>query len=61
MTYAVVSRYNAATGDSTLWVNPVNEQSASVTASDNPGSSIIGGVGLRAARQLYWRSVPSAQ
>jgi hypothetical protein len=46
-TYAVITRYNAATGDSTLWVNPVNEQSPSVTASDNPGSSTIGGVGLR--------------
>jgi hypothetical protein len=46
-TYSVVTRYNAATGDSTLWVNPLNEQSPSVTASDNPGSSIIGGVALR--------------
>ena len=46
-TYAIVTRYNAATGDSTLWVNPVNAQSSSVTASDNPGSSIIGGVALR--------------
>ncbi len=46
-TYAVITRYNAATGDSTLWINPINAQSSSVTASDNPGSSIIGGVGLR--------------
>jgi hypothetical protein len=48
-TYAVVTRYNAATGDSTLWVNPVNEQSSAVTASDNAASSTIGGVALRQA------------
>jgi hypothetical protein len=48
-TYAVVTRYNAATGDSTLWVNPSNEQSPSVTASDSPASSTIGGVALRQA------------
>jgi hypothetical protein len=46
-TYAVVTRYNAATGDTTLWINPVNEQSPGVTASDSPSSSTIGGVGLR--------------
>jgi hypothetical protein len=52
-TYAVVTRYNAATGDSTLWVNPVNEQSTSVTASDAPQSSTIGGVGLRQPGDYY--------
>jgi hypothetical protein len=46
-TYAVITRYNAATGDSTLWVNPISAASPSVTASDNPGSSLIGGVALR--------------
>lgn len=46
-TYAVVTRYNSATGDSTLWVNPINASSSSVTASDNPSSSTTGGVGLR--------------
>jgi hypothetical protein len=46
-TYAVVTRFNAATGESVLWVNPSNEQSPSVSASDNPASVIIGGVGLR--------------
>ncbi len=48
-TYAVVTRYNAATGDTVLWVNPVNEQSAGVTACDNQGTATIGGVGLRQA------------
>jgi hypothetical protein len=47
VTYEVITRYNAATGDSTLWVNPANEQSASVTSTDNPGSAWVGGVGLR--------------
>jgi hypothetical protein len=52
-TYAVVTRFNAATGDSTLWVNPVNEQSASVTASDAPQSTLIGGVALRQPGDYY--------
>jgi hypothetical protein len=52
-TYAVVTRYNAATGDSTLWINPVNELSSGVTASDNPGSATIGGVGLREPGDYY--------
>jgi hypothetical protein len=46
-TYAVVTRYIASTGESELWVNPVNEQSSSVTSTDNPASSTIGGVALR--------------
>jgi hypothetical protein len=46
-TYTVVTRYNAGTGESVLWVNPINEQSAHVTATDTPGSSTIGGIGLR--------------
>ena len=46
-TYVVITRYNAATGDSTLWVTPANAQSYSVTASDNPGTAVIGGVALR--------------
>jgi len=46
-TYAIVSRFKAATGESTVWVNPENEQSPGVTASDNPGSAIIGGVAVR--------------
>jgi hypothetical protein len=48
-TYAVVTRYNAATGDTVLWVNPVNEQNPGAAASDTPGSSTIGGVALRQA------------
>jgi hypothetical protein len=46
-TYAVVTRFNAGTGQSTLWVNPVNEQSSSVVATDTQGLSTIGGVALR--------------
>ena len=46
-TYAVVTRYIASTGESELWVNPVNGQSPSVTSTDNPASSTIGGVALR--------------
>ncbi len=46
-TYAVVTRFNAATGDSTLWVNPVNEQSPNVTSGDSPGASTVGAVALR--------------
>jgi hypothetical protein len=46
-TYVVVSKYNAGTGQSTLWVNPVNEQSASVVATDTQGATTIGGVALR--------------
>jgi hypothetical protein len=52
-TYTVVTRYNAATGDSTLWVNPVNEQSPGVTASDAPQSSTIGGLSLRQPGDYY--------
>ncbi|MEI8044867.1 MAG: hypothetical protein WCL11_25880, partial [Verrucomicrobiota bacterium] len=47
VTYAVITRFNAATGDSTLWINPVATTSSGVTASDNSGSSTIGGVGFR--------------
>jgi hypothetical protein len=48
-TYTVVTRYNAATGESLLWVNPYSEQSPAAVANDNPGSALIGGVGLRQA------------
>ena len=46
-TNTVVMRYNAGTGESVLWVNPVNEQSSSATAQDSPGQSTIGGLALR--------------
>jgi hypothetical protein len=48
-TYAVVTRYNSATGDTVLWVNPTSEQNPGAAASDSPGSSTIGGVALRQA------------
>jgi hypothetical protein len=46
-TYVIVTRFNAGTGQSTLWVNPVNEQSTSVVATDTQGTSTVGGVALR--------------
>ena len=46
-TYAVVTRYNSATGDSVLWINPTSEQNPGAAAGDSPGSTTIGGVGLR--------------
>jgi hypothetical protein len=32
--YVVITRYNVATGDSTLWINPSSESSTSVSATD---------------------------
>jgi hypothetical protein len=46
-TYTVVTRYNSATGESVLWVNPAAEGSPSVSAPDLPSTTAIGGVGLR--------------
>jgi hypothetical protein len=48
-TYTVVTRYNSATSASTLWVNPASESSQSVSATDLPNTSTIGGIGLREA------------
>jgi hypothetical protein len=38
-TYTIVVRYNVGTGLTTLWLNPVNESSPSVTATDVLGST----------------------
>jgi hypothetical protein len=46
-TYAVVTRYNSATSESTLWVNPTTESSTSVDAIDSLSTSETGAVGLR--------------
>jgi hypothetical protein len=46
-TYTVVTRYNSATGESVLWVNPVSEASPSVAAPDLPSLTAIGGIALR--------------
>lgn len=46
-TYRVVTRYNAATGECALWVDPASEASPAALASDQPGWATIGGVGLR--------------
>jgi hypothetical protein len=46
-TYTVVTRYNSATGESTLWVNPQAETSSSVTAVDLLNTTSIGGIALR--------------
>lgn len=37
-TYTVVTRYNTATGVSTLWIDPDSEESPSVTATDTPST-----------------------
>lgn len=45
--YLVVTRYNSAIGEATLWVNPTSEASASVIGSDALQTAPIGGYGLR--------------
>ena len=45
--YAVVTRHNFATGEGWLWVNPVNESSSNVAATDTLQSSQVGQYGLR--------------
>ncbi len=46
-TYAVVTRYNSATSESTLWVNPTTESSSSVDGTDSLNTSETGAVQLR--------------
>jgi hypothetical protein len=46
-TYTVVTRYNSATGESVLWVNPVSESSPGLAALDAPITSTIGAFGFR--------------
>jgi len=43
----VVTRYNVASGASTLWINPSSESSASVTATDPPSTQSISTIALR--------------
>jgi hypothetical protein len=45
--YTVVTRYNSATGESALWVDPLSEHSECVVATDLPASDIVGHIGLR--------------
>jgi hypothetical protein len=45
--YIVVTRYNAATAETALWINPTSEASQSVNATDNLLTSSINAVGLR--------------
>lgn len=40
-TYTVVTRYNTATGVSTLWIDPDSEDSPSVTATDTPSTMSV--------------------
>lgn len=46
-TYTVVTRYNTATAESVLWVNPANESSLHVTAQDTTTVNSIAAFGLR--------------
>jgi hypothetical protein len=46
-TYTVVTRYNSATSESTLWVNPNTESSPSVSATDQLTTSTVGAISLR--------------
>ena len=46
-TYTVVTRYNTATAESVLWVNPANESSLHVTAQDTTTANSIAAFGLR--------------
>ncbi|MGC3958752.1 MAG: hypothetical protein QM813_12675 [Verrucomicrobiota bacterium] len=45
--YLVVTRYNSAIGEATLWVNPTSEASASIVGADALQTTPIGGYGLR--------------
>ncbi len=45
--YIVVTRYNAGTGETRLWVNPTSESSPSVDSTDTPLTSQVGSIGLR--------------
>jgi hypothetical protein len=46
-TYLVVARYNIATAESVLWVDPGSENSAHVSATDSAATSSVGSYGLR--------------
>ncbi|HEY6168757.1 MAG TPA: endonuclease/exonuclease/phosphatase family protein [Verrucomicrobiae bacterium] len=48
-TYAVVTRYDTATGQSTIWLNPTTETDASVTATDAPSPVPISNYSFRQA------------
>lgn len=47
--YFVVTRYNVASGASTIWLNPVSENDPSVTASDTASTISITGYAFRQA------------
>ena len=46
-TYTVVTRYNSATSESTLWINPASESDTSVSATDLLNTSSVGAISLR--------------
>lgn len=46
-TYLVVARYNVATGESALWVNPTSAVSSPVLATDTPGTITVSQYALR--------------
>ena len=47
VTYAVVSRYNVGTDETTLWINPASEASPSVTATDAATPIMVDSFALR--------------
>ena len=46
-TYGVVTRFNAGTGESRIWLNPAVESDPSVAPTDLPLASSVGAYGLR--------------
>lgn len=46
-THVIITRYNTATGESTLWVDPASEASTSVTATDATTSTTVYGISFR--------------
>jgi endonuclease/exonuclease/phosphatase family metal-dependent hydrolase len=48
-TYIVVTRYNVATGSSTLWLNPSSETDFSVTATDTTSTNNVSAYSMRQA------------
>ena len=48
-TYQVVVRYNSGTGESVLWVNPIDQNSTSVAATDSTTVTAVQAFGLRQA------------
>ncbi len=50
--YKIVTKFSAATGVTTLWLDPSNQASTSVTASDSPSSLTIDSFAFRQAANI---------